>query len=148
MGHGTLVTRHTMPIQYLLIAASAAARPAALLVSRRALVRSQPQHTMSVENDERAALLARARERHAQTERALRPPPPPPDDVATQDVAEEAGGPSGPSSFGIPSSRLGWLYVFGPLTLYALLGFAGYGAAVALLGSAALEALKALVQAL
>ena len=95
-----------------------------------------------------AALLARARERHAQTERALRPPPPPPDDVATQDVAEESEGPSGPSSFGIPSSRLGWLYVFGPLTLYALLGFAGYGAAVALLGSAALEAFNTLVEAL
>ena len=104
-------------------------------------------------DEERAALLARARERHAQTERALRPPPPPPKDADTiQDSTEVAGVPgersqdaaTGPSSYGIPSSRLQWVAVFGPLTIYALLGFAGYGVSIAAAGTAVVEAYKVL----
>lgn len=100
-------------------------------------------------DDERAALLARARERHAQTERALRPKAPPlEEDETTQDSTEVTpdapDAPAGPSSFGIPSSRFGWVAVFGPLTVYALLGFAGYGVSIAAAGTAVVEAYKAL----
>ena len=93
-------------------------------------------------DEERAALLARARERHAQTERALRPPPPPPKDADTIQDSKDAA--TGPSSYGIPSSRLQWVAVFGPLTIYALLGFAGYGVSIAAAGTAVVEAYKVL----
>lgn len=142
-----------------LVVTASALRPASMpLVSRLSAAatlagpRQQGLVMSAAADEERAVLLARARERHAQTERALRPPPPPPKDADTiQDSTETAGVPgerqdaaTGPSSFGIPSSRLQWVAVFGPLTIYALLGFAGYGVSIAAAGTAVVEAYKVL----
>ena len=141
----------------LLFVAAAAVRPTSirLHVSHRAAALTDPRRQLVMSSApsalERAALLARARQRHLETERALRPPTQSPEaaDTMQDSSAEVADGerpaaPAGPSSFGIPSSRFGWVAVFGPLTVYALLGFAGYGASVAAVGTAAVEAYKAL----
>ena len=92
---------------------------------------------------EEEARLARARQRHANTERGLRGQPPS-DFEPARDELQSVTSPrrttprrllpgTATSSFGIPSSSVGYLAVFGVLTMYALLGFIGYTGAVGVL---------------